>query len=137
MKRRIHSFVWSGIVALAVLIFGIYYCVNNHHLSYLPAFIVAAIASFTMVSCLILDNNFVGEVMITVFSWGFVKLPFIIFTLDLDGLIFLLVVKVIFWILGFVLAILCAMLAIAFGMLFSLFVYPFSLYKNIKENSAS
>ena len=132
MKRRIHSYVWSGIVALAVLIGGICFAVSQAQYIHILTFFGVAIASFCMMSCLILNNNFVGEMMLEIFSWGFVKLPFIIFTLDFDGLIFLLVVKVIFWILGFILAILCAILAIAIGLLVSLFVYPYALYKNIK-----
>ena len=69
--------------------------------------------------------------LLEIFSWGFVKMPGLIFTLDLDGIIWLLTVKLLFWILGIILAILCGMLAIGLGLLVSLVVYPFALRKNI------
>ena len=68
-----------------------------------------------------------------IFSWGFVTMPGLIFTLDLDGIIWLLTVKLLFWILGFILAALCGILAIVLGLVVSVFVYPFALYKNIKH----
>ena len=71
--------------------------------------------------------------MVSIFSWSFIQLPELIFTLDLDGLIWLLTVKLLFWILGFILALLCGILAIALGLIVSVFIYPFALYNNIKN----
>ena len=59
-------------------------------------------------------------------------MPGLIFELDLDGIIWFLTVKLIFWILGFILAALCGILAIGLGLVVSLFVYPFAIIKNIK-----
>ena len=72
-----------------------------------------------------------------IFSWGFVRMPGLIFTLDLDGIIWLLTVKLLFWILGILLAILCGGLAIALGLFVSIFVYPFALRKNIVKGENS
>ena len=125
MTKRTHSFVWSGIVAAIFFIVALitkdygFYC-------------ALAVLGFTLTSCLILDNNFIGDMVLEVFSWGFVKMPGLIFTLDLDGIIWLLTVKLLFWILGIILAILCGILAIALGLILSLFVYPFALIKNIR-----
>ena len=65
-------------------------------------------------------------------SWGFVKLPGIIFEFSLDGFAFLIAMKVIFWILGMVLAILSISLATVIAMVLSIFVYPFALRRNLK-----
>ena len=125
MTRRTHSFIWSGIVAAIFFIVALitkdygFYC-------------ALAVLGFTLTSCLILDNNFIGDMVLEVFSWGFVRMPGLIFTLDLDGIIWLLTVKLLFWILGIILAILCGILAIALGLILSLFVYPFALIKNIR-----
>ena len=125
MTRRTHSFVWSGIVAAIFFIVALitkdygFYC-------------ALAVLGFTLTSCLILDNNFIGDMVLEVFSWGFVRMPGLIFTLDLDGIIWMLTVKLLFWILGIILAILCGILAIALGLILSLFVYPFALIKNIR-----
>ena len=69
--------------------------------------------------CLVSENDYVNKGQL-------------IFTLDLDGLIWLLTVKLIFWILGIVLAVLCGLLALALGLIVSPFVYPFAIIKNIK-----
>lgn len=130
LVRRIHSFVWGGLVAVFFIVMGIIGA--SEGIDKLIFNLVLAVLSFTLVSCLILDNNFVLDMVGGVFSWGFVQMPGLIFTLDLDGLIWLLTVKLIFWILGIVLAVLCGLLALALGLIVSPFVYPFAIIKNIK-----
>ena len=126
MSRRNKSFVWGGVTATALVVLGI--ATGN----ILPMIIIAA-TGFTLVSCLILGNNFIGEMIAEIFSWGFVKFPGLIFTLDLDGIIWLITVKLLFWVLGLLIAILFGILAIALGLLLSVFVYPFALVKNIRN----
>ncbi len=133
MTRRSHSFVWSGLAALILVIIGIAISVNSNDYTNLAIWGVLGVLAFTLISCLILDNNFIGEMIGEIFSWGFVRMPGLIFTLDLDGIIWLLTVKLLFWILGFILAALCGILAIALGLIVSLFVYPFAIYKNVKH----
>ena len=126
MSRRNKSFVCGGVTATALVVLGI--ATGN----ILPMIIIA-ITGFTLVSCLILGNNFIGEMIAEIFSWGFVKFPGLIFTLDLDGIIWLITVKLLFWVLGLLIAILFGILAIALGLLLSVFVYPFALVKNIRN----
>lgn len=132
MTRRTHSFVWSGIIAALIIALGIFLSVSGKNFTLFPIFIGVGVAGFTFSSCLILKNNFIGDVVLEIFSWGFVQLPGLIFTMDLDGLIWLLTVKLIFWILGFILAFICGVLAIVIGCVLSIFVYPFAIYKNFK-----
>lgn len=129
-KRQIHSFVWGGLALVAAIAWGIYSMSTDGNTTMLFVGIGAGVALFTFISCLILDNNFVGEVAGEVFSWGFVKLPGLIFTLDLDGIIWLLTVKLLFWVLGIVLALLTGMLAVVIGSVLSIFVYPFAIYNS-------
>ena len=131
MKRRIHSFVWGGLAATLGIVLGIFGLVNGNGAVSL-VFFGAGIAAFTFVSCLILDNNFIGDVVGEIFSWGFVSLPGLIFELSLDGIIWLLTVKLLFWVLGLVLACAAGILAIFVGSVCSLFVYPFALIKNLR-----
>ena len=133
MTRRIHSFVWSGILAAALITLGIVFFVQTSEINHIFVWGALAVLGFTLLSCLILDNNFLGEMMLDIFSWSFVTMPGLIFTLDLDGIIWLLTVKLLFWLLGFVLGILCGIWAITLGLLLSVFVDPFALYKNIKH----
>lgn len=125
MKKRIHSFVWGGLAAVICVIIGI--ATSN-----VGIWLGLALTSFTLISCLILNNNFVGDMVLEIFSWGFVKMPGLIFTLDLDGLIWLLTVKLLFWVIGLILATICGILAIALGLIVSVFVYPFAIIKNIR-----
>ena len=129
MKQRTNSFVWGGIATLTCIIIGI--CTSN-----IGLWIAIAVGAFTLTSCLILNNNFVGEMLLEIFSWGFVRMPGVIFSLDLDGLVWLLTVKLLFWVIGIILALLCGILAISLGLIVSVFVYPFALYKNIKSVEA-
>lgn len=131
MTRRIHSFVWGGLAAAICIVLGIIGLANGGGVGS-AVFFVAGIVAFTFISCLILDNNFIGELVGEIFSWGFVSLPGLIFELSLDGIIWLLTVKLLFWILGLVLACLTGILAIVAGSVASLFVYPFALVKNIR-----
>ena len=130
LTRRIHSFIWGGLAAVFFIVMGIIKASESTDM--LLGCLVFAVLSFTFISCLILDNNFVLDMVGTVFSWGFVQMPGLIFTLDLDGIIWLLTVKLIFWIIGIILAILCGLLALTLGLVISLFVYPFAIYKNVK-----
>lgn len=132
MTTRIHSFVWSGLSALILIIIGIVTYSGSSNISDLFVWLVLGVLAFTLISCLILDNNFVGDMISSIFGWGFVTMPGLIFTLDLDGIIWLLTVKLLFWIIEIILAIICGILGICVGLVVSLFVYPYALYKNIK-----
>lgn len=133
MTKRVKSFVFGGLVGLAILIFGIVRCSNASDFSSIWLWIVLGITSYTLTSCLILSNNFILDMIVEILSWGFVKMPGLIFTLDLDGIIWLLTVKLIFWIIELTLACICAVLAIGLALIASVFVYPYALLKNIKH----
>ena len=86
---------------------------------------------------MIVNNTFIPDMWETVASWGFVKFPGLIFTLNLDGIIWLLTVKLLFWIIGFSIASIAFLGATALGMLLSIFVFPFALTKSIKNPELS
>ena len=130
MTLRTHSFVWGGITAAVLFIIGI--ATGN-----IGTFAILAVTGFTLVSCLILGNNFIGDMILEIFSWGFVRMPGLIFELSLDGIIWLITVKFLFWIIGLALAALAGILAIALGLALSLVVYPFALYKNIHKGETA
>lgn len=128
MKRRVHSFIWGGLAAALFIILGI--LSSGYVLG-----IVMGVFSFTFISCLILKNNFIGDMMLEIFSWGFVRMPGLIFTLDLDGILWLITVKLLFWVLGLILAVICGFLSIVVGFIVSLFVYPYAIYKSFRAQS--
>ena len=59
-------------------------------------------------------------------------MPGIIFGLSFDGLIFLIAVKILFFIIGIGLALAAVALATGLALALSIFVYPFALSKNFK-----
>ena len=126
LKRRVWSFIAGGIFLVLLAALGI--SGGNT-----VEGITTGLGGFFLISCLILGNNFIGEMVATIFSWGFVRMPGLIFTLDLDGIIWLLTVKLLFWLLGIALALLAGFFALLLGAVVSVFVYPFALYKNIKH----
>jgi len=132
MKRRIHSFIWPSILAIIFLIIGISFYAKGDS-STGTGLVVASVLGFTFLACIILDNNFIMDLWQGVASWGFVKMPGIIFSLSFDGFVFLIATKILFFILGIILAAISAIFATILAMALSLFVYPFALRKNIKE----
>lgn len=131
LKRRCYSFVFGGIGGAICLAIGSFAWTKFGDYIDFIIWAVIGIGIFSLVSCWILDNNFVGDVVSEIFQWGFVKFPGLIFTLDLDEIIWLLSVKLLFWIIGMILAILAGILAITVGAIISIFVYPYAIYKNI------
>ena len=130
--RRDRSFIWGGVAAGAWFLMILFASLSTTLWPLLWG-LLATPAVFTFVSCLILRNNFVGEAVLEMFSWGFVKLPGLIFTFDIDGCLWFIAMKILFWVLGFILAVAGAALALTFGLLLSLFVYPYALVKNIRR----
>lgn len=127
LKRRTTSFVVSGIILTLFAAMG--FCAIESFF----VFFVSGVMFSAFAACLILNNNFIPDMMMEIISWGFVRMPGVIFTLDLDGLIWLLTVKLLFWVLGILLALAAVALAVLVGSLISVFVYPFAIIKNFKN----
>lgn len=132
-SRRIKSFIIGGILAAIAISIGIGALISAGEVTNLLVWLGIGVMTFTFSSCIVLDNNFIGDVFLDILNWGFVKMPGVIFTLDLDGIVFLLTVKLLFWILGFILAIICGILAFVVASALSVFVYPFAIIKNIRN----
>ena len=126
LKRRIWSFVVGGALAVGSIAVGIIDVEN------IAVWIGIAVVAFAFSSCLILNNTFITNMMAEIASWGFVRMPGLITTLDLDGLIWLLTVKLLFWVIGIILAILSFILAVTLGCLLSVFAYPLAIIRNFK-----
>ena len=130
-RKRIHSFIWPSIVAVIFLVLAIVYFAKGDATAGLGG-IILSILSYTFLATMILDNNFVNDLWFEVSSWGFVRMPGIIFTFDLGGLAFLIVMKILFAILAILIAIFAVIFATILAMILSVFVYPFALSKNLK-----
>ena len=132
INLRKHSFIWGILGALAVLGIMLGVMISQNDASLVPLVIILPIATFTMISCCILQNNFIGEMTETIGSWG-IQLPGLIFSLDLEGIIWFLTVKLALFILGIIGTVIMWTLAIALGSALSLLVYPFAIHKSLKN----
>lgn len=126
------SFIVSPIFALIFIGLGIYTIIKGDS-STGGALIAVGIFAFTFSGTMILNNTFVPDLWSEVASWGFVKLPGVIFEFSIDGFIFLIAIKIIFFIFGMLLAIVTAILATIVCAVLSVVVYPFALIRNVKN----
>ena len=133
LRRRKNSFLWGGIFTGLIMIVGLIITRMLHS----PVGVVIGVTLggalfFPFIACLYLDNNFIIYMVGAVAMWSF-RLPGLIFELSLDGIIWLLTVKLLFWILGGLVSVFCFILSIVLGIIAGLFVYPFALDKNIRH----
>lgn len=138
-RRRKKAFIVTGIIAGLWLVLGLISIFSTE----VPAdmtrgeafigLIISVILLYTFPACIILNNNFLKEAMGTIFTFGFVRFPGIIFSLDFGGIIFLITVKILFLVLGMLLVLAFGALALFVGVWLSVFVYPFALYNNYKK----
>ena len=133
VSQRRKSYIWGGVITgalvFAVVAFAIW---ANLDFGFTAAGVGLSLLWFPFISCLFLKNNFIQDMVEEVWSWGFVRFPGLIFELDLDGIIWLLTVKLAFWILGFIIAGIFFVGAVCLGIIVSLFVYPFALVKSYR-----
>ena len=128
-RRRIHSFIWSALAA----VIGIVTCACTLKGDEMIFGIIGSAMLFPFISCLILYNNFVGEMVVNIIEWSAVTFPGIIFSFDIDGFLFLIAMKILFFIISVILTILCFMFAVIVGSVVSVFVYPYAIVKNFKH----
>lgn len=133
IKYRWHSFVFGGIIGAILMAILISYGITENDKQMIPAGIVLGIMAFTFVSCMILRNNFISDLWIEVFSWGFIHLPGIIFDLSLEGIVSLICIKILGSILCFLVASATAVLATILAMILSVFTYPYAIIKCCKD----
>lgn len=85
-KRRVRSFWLGGFISLAVVIIGLVAIIPNGVIEHILIAIAVGILTFPFMGCIFLNNNFVGGMVGSIFEWGFVKFPGVIFSLDLNGI---------------------------------------------------
>ena len=116
---------WGIVFAVIVgVVFGVFTPV--HFWS-----ILLAACTFCLTSCIFLDESFVGEMWSDMISWSF-HAPGVIFTLDLDGIAWLIAVKLLFWIIGALFAIAAFLFGTAVGMVLAPFAVTYDYRVNAK-----
>lgn len=95
---------------------------------------IFAYVIFADVYC-ILSGSFIGDVFLSVAGWS-IRFPGIIFTWDIGGFIFLIVMKILFAILGFLFGVLVLFLAVGLSALLASICFPFILIHNTRTGYA-
>lgn len=133
-KQRKKSFILGGILSgIFAIVITLIFSLFDATITGLIIGICLAIPAFTLISCMTLSNNFLLDMMVSISEWGYVTFPGLIFDLDLDGIIWFICVKLVFAVLGYILATLTLILAIIVGGFLSIFVYPFAITKAFKH----
>lgn len=133
-SERRRAWIWGGIAACVVLIgFIIAMTQVGFKAGLLVGGIVGSVLTLAFIACCFFDNTFVGEMWQDVCEWGAVKMPGVIFSLDFDGIVFLIAAKILFFILGVLAAIAAFVLATALGLICGIFALPFAIGINQRE----
>ncbi len=126
--------VVAFIVALVLAI--VYFNKDNVGLGVTVAILAPLFSSYTIFATIfcIFSFSYIGEIFEEIASWS-IRLPGIIFTMDLDGLVFLVVMKIVFAIFGFMLSVFVFLLAVAVSALLSIFSFPFIFPREMKRDA--
>lgn len=126
---RTASFVVGALAGVLTLVAGL---VIQNPVIPVPLVLVAAVMMYTFIASLFFEDSPVQEVVFGLAGRS-VHLPGLIFTWDIDGFIWLITMKLTFWVLGILGAIAFFLLGVAIGLLISPFTYPFSLARWNRE----
>lgn len=126
-KGMLWGIVGAVVLAAIALVTGI---VINEPLVYILGTILCAYGGFTFVTQMIWDNS-----VSTVFMFFLrtLKLPGVIFTLDIDGILFLIFVKILGAIISSLFTTLCFVVGVFVAVAYSMVLFPFALIKEMRD----
>ena len=124
-RRTKKSVIVAGIFTVAFFVLWIVITASNFSFGTFLAGLIISYAVFSFVACLFYDTAVIE--VLEYMGTASINWPGIIFTLDMDGLIFLIAVKALFAVLGFIFGLVCAVIGFFFSMFISMFIYPFVL----------
>ncbi|MCR5462151.1 MAG: helix-turn-helix domain-containing protein [bacterium] len=135
VKRRIKAIVVMSLIMAVAIFFAVLFAIGltKNQVPTVLVFLLTGLLFSMLVGSAILGGTFLGDLWLTISSWGFVRFPGIIFTADADGIKFLIVMKVLFFFLGIGFVLLAEAIATTICMVVGPFVFPVALYRNIKK----
>lgn len=136
IKAWIYSFLFAAI-ALAIAIIGVQTNPSSVLAYDVIYCILLPLLTFTTTFTIKMRNNFVGDMWLAIANWGCVKLPGVIFSLDIGGFIFLIVAKIFLFFLGLLLIAASMSFATIVAFFASIIAFPFSVYWAYKKPEKS
>lgn len=136
-KRRNHrtlAFCIAGLAAAIFLGLMIAAMVSSFSGGLIPVTVVGLYIVFAFVFCMFYECI----VQDVVFDWfdKSLHLPGLIFTFDLDGFIWLIGMKILFWFIGLLFGIVTGIIGIIVGLICAPFVFPFLMRKEARGIAA-
>ncbi len=130
VHNRNRMWLWGGIGFGAWMLPGLLFAIAGGEALWLVITLVPAVLTFILIACIMLDNNFVGELFMDISGWGIKSFPGIIFTFDVDGLLFLIGMRILFGVIACVTTIAAFLLAVVIGVVCGIFAFPFAITKS-------
>ena len=132
-RHRSKSLLWGAAVAIVLIVISLIVIIQNSTdpgfdgdiASQIIGAIVLTYAGFSFTFAMFYDT-FIKDAVIYMLTSS-INWPGLIFTFDLDGLLWLIGMKILFAVLGFVIGVLAAILGIIFGLIMSMIAFPFIL----------
>ena len=130
--------IWSYVIGAIVAIITLVVCILNYSTVGigwtigLPLIVLyVAIADVYCITLAFVDESWIGEMFFDIAGFS-IKMPGIIFTFDLDGLGFLIAMKILFAVISVFISIGVFLFALALASIFSVFCFPFMYAKHRK-----
>ena len=123
MKKT--GLVVSTIISAVFLVMFIMGIIEDFHVSYIFSGICSLYVIFSFVSCLFY-SSFIQDILLFWLTRT-IRWPGLIFTFDLDGILWLIGMKLLFAVLGFLAGLLCAVFGIVLAAICAPFAFPFAI----------
>ena len=130
------SRVWYSLITGAVVFAGaLIFALTGIEGSTIPASIIFALFAFAFSASLFFDESWVREVILSMASKS-INFPMLIWEFSIDGFVWLIAMKLLFWVVGVLAGILFAILGVLIGILISPIALPVAIYYYINEDCA-
>jgi transcriptional regulator with XRE-family HTH domain len=119
------SLIWGGIIGAIALIATLVICIINFESTQLlGTILLPLLAGYVVLADIycIFSGSFVSDVFTSIAGWSF-RFPGIIFSWDLDGIMFLIAMKILFFILGILISIFVFLFALFISSALSVFAF--------------
>lgn len=129
-KFRLKTVLFGCLGAVAGIA-GLVGALSNGYYLGIPLALLAGYAIFAFLFC-VFNDSAVTAVVVFMGNRS-IRWPALLFTLDVDGILWFICVKLLFAVLGFLFGIFLALLGVVLGMALSVFLFPFTLHAVVRE----
>ena len=126
-RKRNKSFIVAALPTLLWIAFLIYTLNESYNQTWLIIGSVLAYAVFSLVALLFYDGR-VRDMLVYMFTAS-IKWPGLMYTFDWDGFLWVITMKALFAIFGFLFGIICGFIGLVIGLIISPLVFPYKLIK--------